>query len=351
MRFNIIWPAGILLFFLSACKAPAQTESESDKDIIPVRVQALATDSMQQQISVSGQFSTDDETLLSFKTGGVIRRIWVEEGDAVKKGQLLASLDLTEISAATSQSRIALEKAQRDFDRANNLYRDSVATLEQVQNARTALELARQQAASAGFNQQFSEIRAVSNGFVLRKFVNEGQVAAPGTPILQVNGAGDAAWLLKVGVSDRQWSQISEGTRATVTSDALPGESLEAVVVKKMEGLDPQTGTFAVHLQIKNPPRGKLAAGLFGKATIHPSSRQSGWAIPFDALLDGDEREAYVFVTNDDSTAQKVKVKVGRIDQNSVWIESGLENSKSLIISGSAYLNDGSRVEVVRGER
>ena len=133
---------------LAACNQAEPTSTQAE-DRIPVRTLSLMTDTMSQTFSVSGQFTTDDETLLSFKTGGVIQRILVNEGDAVKKGQLMATLHLTEINAATTQARLALEKAQRDFDRASNLYRDSVATLEQWQNARTALDIAKQQAASS----------------------------------------------------------------------------------------------------------------------------------------------------------------------------------------------------------
>lgn len=345
MKSRIFFPLLFPVLLLAACGAKTSAPVVAD-DVIPVRVQVLATDSIREQFQVSGQFSTDDETLLSFKTGGVIQRILVNEGDAVKKGQLMATLHLTEINAATTQARLALEKAQRDFDRASNLYRDSVATLEQWQNARTALDIAKQQAASAGFNQQYSEIRAVTSGYVLRKFANEGQVVAPGTPVLQMNGAANADWVLKVGVSDLQWARVQEATRATVQLDAAPGEQYEARVKRKTEGIDPQTGTFQLQLQLLRPPVDKLASGLFGKATLYPQTSREAWPIPYDALLDGDAREAYVFVTNDDSTAQKIKVEVSRIDRDAVWISAGLQNAKKLIVSGSAYLNDGSRIRI-----
>jgi multidrug efflux pump subunit AcrA (membrane-fusion protein) len=100
----------------------------------------------------------------------------VKEGDAIKKGQVLAVLDLTEINAQVTQATLAFEKAERDYKRLSNLYRDSVVTLEQFQNAGTGLDIAREQLTAARFNRTFSEIRASENGYILRKFVNEGQV-------------------------------------------------------------------------------------------------------------------------------------------------------------------------------
>ena len=72
-------------------------------------------------IQTSGLFTTDDETYLAFKTGGIIEKIYVKEGDAIRKGQLLATLNLTEIEAQVAQARLSFEKAKRDF-RASKIY-------------------------------------------------------------------------------------------------------------------------------------------------------------------------------------------------------------------------------------
>jgi RND family efflux transporter MFP subunit len=345
----------IFLFILIAltlgmfsCKQTPKKETNSGDEIIPVEVMSLQQDSIHQSIYAAGQFTTDDETALAFKNGGVINRIFVKEGDAISKGQLLATLNLTEVNAMAEQASLALQKAQRDYERASNLYKDSVATLEQMQNAKTALDVARQQHSSAGFNQTYSEIRAPKSGYVLRKLANEGQIVGPGTPVVQVNGAGQSSWILKAGVSDYQWSAIKTGDKAKITSDALPNQTLDAYVSKKPEGIDPMSGTFQVQLQLTNAPAGKIASGLFGKATIFPSQSLKAWAIPYDALLDGDAGTGYVFITNDNNTAQKIKIQVDKIENGKVVVSGGLENAKALIISGSAYLNDGSKISIKR---
>ncbi len=184
-----------MLLLLSCGNNPSQNEVVRE-DIIPVKLQELEQGSDGLAVHASGMFTTDDETILSFKTGGVINRVFVKEGDAVKAGQLLATLNLTEVNAGTQQAVLAKEKAERDYQRAYKLYKDSVATLEQMQNAKTALEVANQQVRAASFNRNYSEIRATVAGFVLQRFVNEGQVVGPGTPVLQINGAGEGQWLV-----------------------------------------------------------------------------------------------------------------------------------------------------------
>lgn len=330
------------LLLAGACHNKETKRTKIQSDTIPVQVLSLSREATRQPIYASGQFTTDDETNLSFKNGGIINRIYVQEGDAVKKGQLIASLHLTEINAQVSQSDLALQKAQRDYERARNLYKDSVATLEQMQNAQTALDIARQQQNAVKFNQGYSEIRATADGYVLRKYANEGQVAGPGTPIVMVNGAGRGSWLLKAGVSDQQWAAIQIGDKAVVETDALPGTTINAVVWKKPEGID-ASGTFVIQLKLQDKP-GSLASGLFGKATITPSHAINAWRIPYDALLDGDRHEGYVFITNDNKTATKVKVTLGSVENNAVLVTGGLENAQSLIVSGNAYLNDQSPI-------
>jgi RND family efflux transporter MFP subunit len=222
-----------------------------------------------------------------------------------------------------------------------------VATLEQMQNARTALEIARQQNINAGFNQSRAELRATQSGYVLQKFVNDGQVVAPGTPVLCINGAANSDWILKVGVSDNQWASVLVGDKAVITTDAQPGKQFSAIVSKKPEGIDPTSGTFLLQLKLTGTNKTGIAAGLFGKAEITPSQFIHAWSIPIEALLDGDKSEGYVFITNDRKRAEKIKVEVQRINNDHVVVSSGLENIKYLIISGNAYLDNGSKIRIV----
>lgn len=342
----------IVLLPLAAWIVQACSSSEGknnaivNTDQIPVKVMKLEKKAVSAQVQASGQFTTDDETFLSFKTGGVIDKILVKEGDAVRKGQLLATLNLTEINAQVSQARLAFEKAERDHARVSNLYRDSVATLEQYQNAKTGLDVATQQYEAARFNRSYSEIRALSNGFVLRKLASEGQVIQSGTAVVQTNGANKGKWLLKTGVSDKEWSQIAINDKATVRTDAAGGETFAAVVSRKSESTDPSTGSFTIELTLTGKLPSSIATGMFGKAVITPTQSAQVWSIPYDALLDGDAQSGYVFVTDDLKTARKAKVTVTGISHDHVTVSSGLENAEALIIAGSAYLRDNAPIRI-----
>jgi len=336
-----------VITLIQSCGKKTEAQQEVTSNVIPVKVIALSKNKVQSEIQVSGQLTTDDETYLSFKTGGIIRSLKVKEGDAVRKGQVLAALDLTEINAQVSQSKFTFEKAQRDFNRLSKLYKDSVVTLEQFQNSQTGLSIAQKQLESAKFNLSFSEIRALSDGYVLRKFVNEGQVITSGSSVLQTNGAKHGKWIVRCGVGDRDWSTIELKDKAKISIDAFPTEVFTAIVSGKSEGTDPLSGSFTIELTINERPKHSFATGMFGKATITPAKSVESWTIPFDALLDGDAQHGYVFITEDNKIAKKVNILISGITRDFVHVTSGLENAKVLIVSGNAYLTDRSAIRII----
>ena len=345
MKLWMIAFAVLSSLFVTACK---DKETSLNDERLLVRVMELKKEKIKKIITASGQFTTEDETFLSFKTGGVIKKVFVKEGDEVKKGQLLASLELTEIGAGVSQAKAAYEKALRDFNRVSNLYKDSVVSFAQYQDAKTALDVAAEQLKIADYNLGYSEIRAIVDGYILKKFLNEGQLVGPGTPVLQTNGARNDHWVLKVNVSDDEWSAIKLNDHASIEVDALSDEILQAVVYRKSGGIDPSSGTFSIYIKLISKPLGKIASGLFGKTRITLSQPISAWAVPYESILEGDRNIGYAFVTNDYRTVQKVKVIVADIMEDKVLIDGGLENAKALVTSGSAYLNDGSQIKIVK---
>ena len=337
-----------MLLFLSACgKKEAEAENKMPGiEAIPVRLTAISQVPAQKAITVGGLLGTENEARLSFKTGGIIQKINVKVGDPVRRGQVLARLDMTEISAAVAQAQLAFEKAQRDFDRVTALHKDSVATLENLQNAKTGLELARQGLNSAKFNQAHSEIIAPGDGFVTMKLMNEGETAGPGMPIVIIsNTSAQSKWVLKAGLSDKDWSVVQEGDSAKVTLDAYAGSVFEGIVSRKPLGADPYSGSFQVEITL-NLGNAKPGAGLFGEATILPQKRNKYWMLPYESVLEANGNDAFVFVTTDKKTAKRVAVKIAYLDAKTVAISEGLEGYESVIATGSAYLADQSPISI-----
>ena len=184
---SIFYTIAALIIFQSCSSNASENKSTLYNEVIPVKLIPISSDTNLASINASGSVSTENEVKLSFKIGGVIENILVKEGDKVKKGQLLATLNAVEISAQVQQVQLSLEKAQRDYQRANNLFKDSVVTLEQLQNVKTGVDIARQNLQQVLFNQQYSKIYAPVDGFVTKKISSAGELASPGAPVLLLN--------------------------------------------------------------------------------------------------------------------------------------------------------------------
>lgn len=333
--------------FITSCGHKTEKqESLETGNIIPVKVVTVQSESFNGNIAATGLITTENEARLSFKISGVIDRIFVNEGRLIKKGQLLATLKITEINSQLAQANLAMEKAQRDYTRASNLYNDSVVTLEQLQNAKTGLDVAKKSVDVVAFNRQFASIAATADGFVTKKIANEGEVVSSGSPVLVINEIRNSNdWELKVGLTDKEWAVISPGQKAIVELDAFPGKQFSAYVFRKSQAADQVSGSFQVELKI-NTGTEKPAIGMFGKATIMSNEARHLFTVPYEAIVQADGNKAYVFVPQPDSSVKKMEVIIQSFNKKNVIIQSGVEAGQQVIVSNSAFLNEQSKVSI-----
>jgi len=215
-----------------------------------------------------------------------------------------------------------------------------------VQNSRTAVEAARESVKQVGFNRKHATITAPVDGFVIKRLSNPGEMISPGMPVVVIGALGDGSkWVLKAGVSDREWSSIQPGDRASVFFDAWAGRSFPGVVTTKALAADPMNGTFPVELRVDFGSE-KPATGMFGRAEVVPSALRSGFSIPYESTLEADGDKGHVFVTDDRKTVRMVEVTIASLTQQRVYILSGLEGHPYVVTAGSPYLKDGSPIRV-----
>jgi membrane fusion protein, multidrug efflux system len=329
-------------------KKEKQVAPRADESSIAVKLTPVKKGNFSLPIISSGLISTETESKLSFKVGGMIASIMVKEGESVVKGQLLASLDLTESNAQVSQAKHNLEKAKRDLERGQRLYKDSAATLEQMQNLQTAFDAAHESFTIASVNQQFSSIRATTSGKVIRKFVNAGEQINAGVPVFVVNSAAQNDWIVKIGLPDVDWVRVKKGDKAKITFDAYPDVIFDGEVSLINEGADQINGLYSIEVKIK-PNGKKLASGLFARVEILPSSKQSMRGIPIESVIEGHGRDAFVFVVNNDKkTVRRLPITIAYITNDSAVVSKGLEDVEEVITSGSAFLTEFSTIQITQ---
>jgi RND family efflux transporter MFP subunit len=255
-------------------------------------------------------------------------------------------LDLTEIDAQVSQAKNSLDKTKRDLERGQRLFKDSAATLEQIQNLQTATQVAEEGYRIASFNRLYSTIRATNSGKVIRKFLNEGELASAGSPVLIVNSSAQDEWIVKIGLPDVDWVRVKSGDRAKISVDAYPNVALDAEVKTVNEGADALSGLYQAEVKIR-PDKYKLASGLFARVEILPTTKVKLKGIPVEALVEGSGKNAFVFVVGSSKTAvNKIPVQVAYLNGTQAFISSGLENVQEVITSGSAFLTENSVITI-----
>ncbi len=285
-------------------------------------------------MTAAGTLGPKEEVTLSFKVGGVVSRILVDEGRAVQAGDTLALLDLSEIDAGVVRARSAAEKAERDLARARRLYADSVATLEQAQNAQTGRDVAHADLQTALFNRRYAVIVAPASGSILMRSAEPGELVQAGTPILTL-GSHARGVVLRAALADRDVVLIRRGDRAVV----------QFAVTEIAGAADPMTGTYRVEVTL--PAASGLASGLIGRVEIRPAAGRPLMLVPIEALLEADGIHATVYaVAPDGRHAERRAVRIAFLAGDRVAIASGLEGVAAVVTDGAAYLDDGAALAV-----
>jgi RND family efflux transporter MFP subunit len=330
------------LFYFSGCGTSKKPDSE--KPVIFVKTAPVKQEMISFPVNTSGILASPKEMKLSFKVGGIIQKIQVDDGDRVQKGQLLASLEKSEIEAMAQRARSGYEKALRDFERVSSLYQDSVATLEQKQDTETALQVAKSNLEIADFNLKHSSIFAPSEGKIIKRLAENNELIETGTPVF-IFGSTEGAWIIRTGVSDRDVVRLQYGDSAVVSFDAYPGESFYAEVTEISQSADPYTGTFEIELTLDQQGK-NLVFGFVADIHIFPRAGRQYYVIPIEALAEANAKTGTVFYVNKQNTAGKTTVQIADVFDDQIAIQSGLEGITTVVTDGSAYLRDGATVQI-----
>lgn len=316
------------------------------QDAIAVRLAPVQVERTSLPVTATGTLGAKEEVSLSFKVGGVVSRVLVHEGDAVRQGQTLATLDLGEIDPGLVRARTAADKAERDYQRAERLYADSVVTLVQLQDSRSVRDAARAELDAVSFNRGRAQIVAPSAGIILRRKVEPGEIVGPGSEVLTL-GSRSRGQVLRAGLADRDVVRLRVGDLAVVRFDAFPDRDFLGTVSQISASADPGTGTYGIEVSL--PKADGLASGLVGAVEIHPGRGTEVSLVPVESVLEANGSQAAVFtLTADGHRARRLPVTIAFLAGEKIALSSGLEGVQSVVTAGAARLDDGSRVEVAR---
>ena len=342
----VLLVTGLLVTGLMGCNRDVGAESNSVETVPNVFVSSIEQRDQPLPIRTSGRLSSKAEVRLSFKIGGIVERLYVDEGRAVRKGGVLARLNLAEIDAQVVQATSALDKAKRDFDRVESLFKDSVATLEQYQDAQTGLDIAEANVRIAEFNRKHAEIKAPASGRILKRMAEQDELVSPGQPVF-VFGSSQTGWVARVGLADRDIVKLALGDSAKLVFDAYPEQVFDGWVTEVADAADPMSGTFEVEVAIEDPEK-LLKSGFIARVDLFPTKGESYFYIPVEALVEGNGREGIVYVYDEATQeAKKIAIQIGKLLESEIAVSDGLEDYDKVVTDGAAFLRADGPVQVL----
>jgi membrane fusion protein (multidrug efflux system) len=347
-----MWPALILgLLTLAACQPGAESESASDAGgveatddapAIPVEISAATRGDIYAMYSGTAPIEAFAEAGVIAKVAGEVREIFVEEGDDVKTGQLLARLDGDRLRLELKQSEANLRKLQRDYQRNVDLKERgliSAGDFEKIKYEMDALEATYN---LAKLELSYTEIRAPIDGVVAERFVKVGNTIDVNAVTFQVTSL--VPMIAYLHVPEREYRRIDRGQVAVVEVDALQGSEFEAIVDRISPVVDPETGTFKITVEISDPSR-RLKPGMFGRVKIIYDMHAQALQIPRSAIID-EAGKTYAFIVEEDKAVRR-PITTGYANNGHIEILDGLTGSEKIVVVGQAGLKDGSKVSII----
>lgn len=326
----------MLLPMLAACgsrqdeTAPTDTDERAIVDIDRASVRSVP-----ESRSYTANVEAENLNNISPAMANRIRRIHVDVGDHVSRGQVLVELD----AATADQQRISLENTETEYNRAVELLRIGAGTQRSVDQLKAQLDAARAQYRNTMDN---TVLRSPISGVVTARNYDDGDMTGQ-LPVLTV---GQVTPLVKVtiNVNENDLSRVSRGMPVDITFDAFPGESFSGKITRLQPAVDVATRTFQAEVSVANPG-GRILPGMFARADINLGEHQRV-VVPDRAVVkQTGSNGKYVYVYHN-GTVSFNKVELGQRLDDAYELISGVNDGDTVVITGQTRLADGAAVRI-----
>lgn len=349
-----------LTALLSGCghsSTSKETTAQGSAAEVAAKVVSLHEQSLPMYATFPGSVVSADQVRIASRLTGYVRKIYVHEGQRVKKGELLLSVDPTDVKGGINQARAAVAKAEAalanakaNFDRYQALYQQHAVPKQQFQQIELGFNVAKGNYAAALSALQtarsqlnYSDVRAPFAGVVVSKLIDAGQLATPGQPLLNLQSSGHLQ--VQVQVDNRAFEHMTLGQDVSVTFDdsEFQAHTVQGVVERMVDAANPMTHTHTVKIGL--PKNSGATSGDYARVQISLGSQQ-GITVPMTAVqrragIDG------VFVVDKDGTAEFRMVRLGDRMGDKVVVLAGLVAGDRIVADANSDLYNGVKIKGV----
>ena len=334
--------SAVLLFLFTNCK---NKEQDSDVNLRSVILVSPLPKGDFSSRDYSGTIEEGKSINASFMADGKISSLNVKEGDRVRKGQLLASLDDVDYKIGVNQLRQQLDQMTSEKARMDEMYKRHNIAPNDYEKFSAGYEQLKLQMQMAENKLGYTKLYSPSDGYISEKFMEPGELVGAGTPIYKITD--DSKLLANVDLPVNVFLNKEKIIKALGYSQALP----DAEIPLTIESFTPDADNnmlYKMKLSIPSKQASLLTPGLNIRVRIEmQDSKEEGFEIPSRAIVK-EEGQTYVWVYNpNDSTIQKQNVNITGIPEGKKIIVSGLTGNERIIETGVKQLYEGEKVNVV----
>jgi multidrug efflux system membrane fusion protein len=306
-----------------------------------------------------GAIKADASVDVAFKMSGVVDRITqvggadgrtrtIQDGDRVRRGQVLAQLRQAEFRDQLSDADAGLQQAQADYERASQLYENRSVSKAEYDAAYARYTAGRARQSQAAISLADATLRSPIDGVILRRAIEVGSLAGPSTPAFTI--ADTRIVKVVFGVPDVVVAGLKLGERLAIQAEAIPGEVLPGQITRISPSADPNSRVFEVEAALPNPD-GRMKVGMLATLRLGDGAPDAGVFVPLASVVRpaGDSTGYAVYVVGDSATptAKLRRVTLGDVSGNQIAVREGLKKGEKVIVRGATIVGDGQTVRVM----
>jgi len=311
--------------------------------IVPVEVATVTAGRIARDVSVSGVVEPIRTIGVNSQLAGALRTVVVEESDAVRAGQVLATLDDRELAAQLRSAEAGLEVARAAWERAEQLWARQVITAAEYERDQAAFAAATAQVDQLRTRQGYATVRSPLSGVIIEKNVEAGDIVGVQTRLFSI--ADLSTMVVRVRVSELEVVEIEPGAIVEVRLDAFPARAFAGRVRRVFPAADPATRLVPVEVALQGEAAATARPGFLARVTFGLQAKENVLLVPASAIVGGEGNEG-VFVVETERVERR-PVRVGLTSQGRVEILQGLEAGELIVSVGTNNLRDGATVRVV----
>ena len=318
----------ITLLALSGCQTKEKA-TEVKEVAVPVITEQVTKQPINRTTSISGNIEGSRTVRLGFMVAGKLNFIAADEGQPVRKGQLLASLDPTNYGIAKELSDVQVAQVGDEYTR--------------LQIMHYGLQQAKVQQKLQTKNLSDTKLYAPISGVMLKKMAEVGEITAVGTPLFVVSDISKVSVNAYIPESELHTIKIGQSARVLVSS---VGQTFTGKVKEVGSVADVTSRAFTVKIELPNP-NGLIRPGMIAEITLTSNQPVDRLLLPAEAILHDTDSQSYVYIV--DKAQQKAfrrNVSVGQLVNNKIEVTAGLSPQEIVVTGGQQKLTDGSSVSL-----